>query len=88
MVMGLAGRENGEIAKLAKSWLEVLARALARYIGILKKCSLLSAESYLRFFSILAEVIDAFSRKYGIYGLTVDKNYLFLLTACSANGLG
>ena len=77
MVMALVGRENGEMVLIAESWLEVVARVLARYTGILKNCNLLLAESYLRFFSILAEVIDAFSRKYGIYGLTADKNYLF-----------
>ena len=44
MAMGLAGRENGGKAKNCPvlrrvltrvSWLEVLARVLARYIGIL-----------------------------------------------------
>ena len=32
-------------------------------------------------FSILAEVADTFSRKYGIYGIKADINYLFLFTA-------
>ena len=77
MVMGLVRRENGEMAKIAESWLEVLVRVLARFTGILKNCNLLLAESCLRFFSILAEVMNTFSRKYSIYGLTADKNYLF-----------
>ena len=68
--------------RIAESWLEVLAQVLARYIGILKKCNLLLAESYLRFFSILAEMMDAFSRKYGIYGLTADKNFFFFAHSC------
>lgn len=62
-------------------------RLLARYTGILKKYNLLSAESYLRFFSILAEVMDAFSKKYGIYGLPADKNYLFFVHSAFVNGM-
>lgn len=32
-------------------------------------------------FSILADMADTYSRKYGIYGIKADINYLFLFTA-------
>ena len=35
MVMGLAGSQNGGKREIVESWLEVLVRVLARYIGIL-----------------------------------------------------